>query len=534
MATGSFVADARARSRSRILPISYLHLAGALLCGLALRVFFVARFPFYAGDTKFYEELARNWLDHRVYGLFVRGDLMPVDLRVPGYPAFLAAVYSILGRTRMAVMLVQAAIDLLTCVLAALIAAAIVPQRAPADRRSQAATIALWIAALCPFTASYTAAVLTETLATFFTTLALLVLVRAVTDSSLEGALGQSGDGTGDRLSDGSGDGSDARSYDQAREGFSRTSVRILSITFLLAGAIAGLGTLVRPETPLVLAAGGIVICIRWRRQADWRKLALAGLWMAVGLIAVLAPWAARNARTMGRVDFLAPHYAESAGDYIPRGFHAWTRTWMVRYGDAYTVTWALGKKPIELDVLPGGAFDSDAERARVAELLASYNSDLKMTPSLDRKFEALARERSAAHPVRSLVMIPVKRALAIWFAPRVDVLRYSGKLWPPGEQRRAKPEEFDVTVIFALLDFAYIALGIVGAWRYRMSAGCALVVLYLVIRTTLLTQLATVEPRYVVVCFPAVAALCALAFVKSKSDSSRATRETSVATSAA
>ena len=85
---------------------------------------------------------------------------------MPGYPAFLALIYSALGRTRLAVMLAQAAIDLVTCVLAALIAKRI----APAAKKSLAATIALWLAALCPFTASYTGAIVTETLAAFFTT----------------------------------------------------------------------------------------------------------------------------------------------------------------------------------------------------------------------------------------------------------------------------------------------------------------------------------------------------------------------------
>ena len=105
-----------------MLPISYRHLVAALLCGLALRLYFIVHFPFYSGDTKFYEELARNWLDHGVYGLFVNGQLMPVDQRMPGYPAFLAAIYSVFGRARIAVMLAQAAIDLFTCILAALIA----------------------------------------------------------------------------------------------------------------------------------------------------------------------------------------------------------------------------------------------------------------------------------------------------------------------------------------------------------------------------------------------------------------------------
>jgi hypothetical protein len=421
--------------------------------------------------------------------------LKPVDQRVPGYPAFLAMIYSTLGRTRIAVMLAQAGMDLVTCVFAALIASRI----AAAEKKSLAATIALWLAALCPFTASYTAAIVTETLAAFFTTLALLVLVWILNDSAL--------------------DATNVRRLDK------QTALKLCG-AFALAGFVAGLGTLVRPETPLVLAAAAIVVCTRWRRFADWPKLALASAWMAAGLLVALVPWAARNARTMGRIEFLAPRYAQSAGDFMPRGFYAWTRTWMVRYRDAYNVTWSLGKNPIPIAAIPEAAFDSAAERARTAALLASYNNDLKMTPSLDREFEALARERAAAHPFRTFVLIPIERAFVIWFTPRVDVLRYWGKLWPIGEQRRAHPTEFDITVIFGLLNFAYIGLAAIGAWRFRSNPGCAVLVSYLVFRTVLLTQLSTVEPRYVVVCFPAVAALGALAFVKSKRDRLPAARE--------
>jgi hypothetical protein len=206
----------------------------------------------------------------------------------------------------------------------------------------------------------------------------------------------------------------------------------------------------------------------------------------------------------------------------------------MVRNRDAYNVTWALGKKPIRMDAIPDSAFDSATERAHVADLLARYNSDLKLTPSLDRKFEALARERAAAHPMRTFALIPIERALATWFTPRVDVLRYSGRLWPIGEQWRANPAEFGAAAIFAILNFLYIGLATVGAWRYRSNPGCAVLVSYLLIRTALLTQLPTIEPRYVVVCFPAVAALGALALVKSRQDRLAATREDSFEASVA
>ena len=120
-------------------PFFYTQLGAALAAGLALRLFFIWHFPFYSGDTKFYEELARNWLDHGVYGLYVRGTLTAVDMRVPGYPAFLAAIYFAIGRSACVVMVAQALVDLGTCVLVALIAARL----APVSRRAIVGTAAL-------------------------------------------------------------------------------------------------------------------------------------------------------------------------------------------------------------------------------------------------------------------------------------------------------------------------------------------------------------------------------------------------------
>jgi len=79
----------------------------------------VLRFPANSGDTVLYEEIATNWLKHHIYGMTVGGQITPVDLRMPGYPAFLAIIYALTGRTgsdaRLWVMLAQIAVDLLTC-----------------------------------------------------------------------------------------------------------------------------------------------------------------------------------------------------------------------------------------------------------------------------------------------------------------------------------------------------------------------------------------------------------------------------------
>src|SRR5258708_6585242 len=137
------------------------HLAPALLAGLALRLFFIWRFPFYSGDTAYYEELARNWLYHGVYGFYSHGQLVASDARAPGYPAFLAAIYFLAGTGRMAVMLAQAFVDLATCLLAAGIAHRLATG-VPDPARPRVAAAALLPTALFPVTANYTAGPLTE------------------------------------------------------------------------------------------------------------------------------------------------------------------------------------------------------------------------------------------------------------------------------------------------------------------------------------------------------------------------------------
>jgi hypothetical protein len=461
--------------------LSYGQLVAALSLGFALRIFFIVHFPFFAGDTKFYDELARNLLDHRVYGLFVHGQLTPVDMRMPGYPVFLAGLYAAFGRSIRAVMVVQACLDLITCALTALIAGIVAPVRS----NTSVATIALWMAALCPFTANYTAAVLTEVLATFLTTLAVLAFViafgRVSTNSS--------------------------------NESFGHRPLYSETASWLLTGIIVGLGTLVRPETPLLLFAAGLFLAAYWRHRVNWSKLFLAVSWMSLGLVLTLIPWAARNARTLGRIEFLAPRYAQTYGDFIPRGFYDWTGTWMVRFKDAYLVTWKLGKEPIRLEELPASAFDSSAERTRVAALIDRYNNDLHMSPILDREFATLARERKSSRPIRSYIEIPLARMATIWLSPRIALLPYSGKVWPPAENWQNNRIDFGVTATFGVLNFLYIGTAVVGSVRFRKQPTIAFLILMVAIRTVFLTQLQTVEPRYVIVCYPVILALGALAW---------------------
>ncbi len=451
------------------------HLLLAALLGLGLRLFFVWHFPAETDDTTLYEALARNWANHHVYGVFLDGQLTPVDVRMPGYPAFLAAIYAVFGHTRLAVMLVQAVLDLATCLLTAALAARL----APPLQRQRVAIVALWLTASCPFVANYSAVVLTEVLATFLTTAALLALLRAEDGASAQ---------------------------------------------WFFAALLVSLGTLVRPETPLLLAAAALVFVVRWRRPADWPKLFRAGALMAVGLLLPLAPWVARNWYSLHRAQFLAPFYSELPGEVAPRGFTAWTNTWLVRFRDVYLVPWKLDVEPIRIEDVPASAFDTGEERARVAALLEQHNETLSLSLELDHEFGELARERTARHPLRTYLRIPLERAATLWFTPRIELLPYSGHLWPLAQKWEEDPVDFSVTVGFGLLNFFYVGLALAGAWRAAPRKGkenspshwaLGLVFAFILVRTAFLTQAETPEPRYVLECFPALLAIAALAWAK-------------------
>jgi 4-amino-4-deoxy-L-arabinose transferase-like glycosyltransferase len=450
--------------------------AAAVCAGMALRVYLVLKFPVTdTGDAPFYIELAWNWLKKGVYGFAVHGQLTAVDMRVPGYPAFLAAVFAVAGPSPRAAMLAQVVVDLATCFVIALIAARLAPERS----RRRAALAGLWLAALCPFTANYTAVVLTETLVIFLTAVAILVLLQT--------------------------DVGDAKS---ARAG------SFLANPWLLAGIVAGFGTLVRPETPLVLFAAGLVLVAKWWRPADWLKLVRAGLLLGLGLVLPLVPWAARNWKTLHDVQFLAPRYSELPGEYTPLGFTAWTNTWMWRFRDVYLTQWKVNEEEIAIDQLPSYAFDSPDEKERMADLLDEYNEALTIDPQLDQEFREIARERTERHPLRTYVKVPLLRTLTLWFTPRVELLPSSGHLWPLREEWQDDRPDFLVTLGLSGVNIIYVALALAGAWLARRRPGWALLILVCVVRTLFFVKFVeTPEPRYVLECFPAVIALAAQVF---------------------
>jgi hypothetical protein len=425
----------------------------------------------------------------------VGGQITPVDLRMPGYPIFLAITYAITGKTGDAshiwLMLAQVVVDLFSCVLIAALAAILalmVSERAPA-RRVFAAGI--WLAALCPFTANYTAVTLTEIFAIFFTAAALLPLCL------MSGRIRNNG------------------WMFIKRDWVWANNYRYLAAS----GAfLIGICTLFRPESPLLLIAVWIVLAVILFTQHEAKRWIQTVVAMGLVCAIPLLPWAARNAITLHEFEPLAPKNSNLPGELIPYGFMSWEKTWLYRFRDVYLVPWKLNDEPIHVEDIPAYAFDTSEEKERVAGILDPYNNDLTLTADEDEAFAQLARQRTARHPLRTYVWLPMARAITMWFTPRIELIPVSGTVFPLVQSWQDDKIDQSVTVGFFLLNIAYAAMAIVGAirlWRQSSAVQPALgvMILFVVLRTAFLTTLETPEPRYVLVCFPVVLALAAQVF---------------------
>ena len=478
------------------------HPLSSLALGLCLRLFFLIKYPASSGDIPLYDEIATNWLKHGVYGVNLNDALVPVDVRMPGYPAFLALIYRLTGRAGEAaqfqVMLVQAFVDLLCCVVVGAIAAWLVKTAGTSGSRS-AFRAGIWIAALCPVTANYSAVLLTEALATCASAISIYFLIRLAASCSEM-----------------------FFPVSRLKASWDKTPEYWAALFGLSVGAI----TYVRPESPIFLFSAWLALgwfFAKYGKLPRGIKLALLS-W--VMLAVSLSPWAVRNAISLHEFQFLAPKDATLPTEIPPRGFMAWERTWLYRLSDCYAVTWKLNEENIDLADIPRRAFDSESEKHRVAALLTKHNEDHTLTPEEDAAFGEIARERTSRHPFRTYFRVPFQRALTIWFTPRIELLPFSGNVFPLEQNWEDDREDQLVTLGFFFLNLVYLALAFAGGWtlwKRNTSTRPALlaIAVYLLLRTAFLTTVEAPEPRYVLVCFPAILALGAVVFVRpSKSPS--------------
>jgi 4-amino-4-deoxy-L-arabinose transferase-like glycosyltransferase len=417
----------------------------ALAAGAALRLWTIHAHPQIQGDSLLYGDIAANWLTRGIYGHTVGhasgiSTVEPTLVRLPGYPGFLALCFAVFGVAKYrAVIYLQALIDLGSCLLIARLAGKICGPRA--------GRFALLLAALCPFTANYAAAPLTETLSIFCVALGFLALAEIL-------------------------------------ERPSPVWMGWLAFSWSYAA-------LLRPDGALLAVVLWAALIVYGRRYI---RLA-----MVAALLSILpfVAWTARNWCTFHVFQPLAPRYANDPGEFAAPGFVRWVRTFAADFASTSEIYWNGNSDRIDAATLPARAIDDAAQNRETQRLLRDYNATTTLTPEIDARFEQLAEERIRAHPFRYYVTLPLLRLADMWLRPRVETLNGHLRWW----QYAQHPAETRMALFYGALNLAYLVVAFLGMLRWPRLAGS--MVALIVLRSLLLATLETPESRYTLQCFP-------------------------------
>ena len=493
-----------------------------LLVALGFRLFIALRLPNdEPDDGRVYAQIAINVLEQHVYSHENQPPYAPSLIRLPGYPLFIAGVYKLFGHgNNTAVRVVQAVIDTLTCVLIALVA---FEWAVDAERKHRAAIIAFALAAVCPFTAIYVATVLTEVATNFLA----VAMVLAVTLA------------------------------------FKATTLKRSIAWWSSSGLIVGLAVLFRPDSGLFAAAAGATLVLSLLLRRRIKELFVSGAVFSLAFCVVLVPWTIRNYRVFHLFQPLSPAHGEMPGEFVPRGYLLWLRTWLDDERYVGPVLWSVDTRPINITDFPERAFDSKEERDRVAALLDKYNkgsgadeeqaqneeesspddsaenqdeqqndnqdedsgdqdenseepeehpeteeADVEMTPEIDAGFAQIGQERRARSPLRYYMLLPLKRAKTLWFDTHSQYWPFNGELLPLADLDYDIHQQYWLP-LFAALTALYSLLGVLGGVLLLLARNAEarrwvlLAALLIFLRLGFFATLENPEPRYTVELFP-------------------------------
>jgi multisubunit Na+/H+ antiporter MnhB subunit len=435
-----------------------LPIALALASGLALRLWMLKRFFNVDGDPLIYGEIAKNLILHGRYALAAAGGVMaPTLIRLPGYPLFLVACFRVFGMENYAsAAWVQIALELAGCLLLADFVRRIASPGA--------ALATLWLAALCPFTASYSVAAMPETPTLFAVALALWAVARF-----------------------------------HARPTWPSALCFTFAVTF---------AALLRPDGALVGAALTPAL-LRGLRRTTIARAKLTRIAAVCVLLAAIpfAAWTWRNWQAFHVFEPLAPRYANDPGQPDIPGWQRWVKTWCLDFVSTFDIYWNVPDGPLDLSKLPSRTFDSPAQYAQTAALANDYNnSGQTLTPAIDARFAQLAAERIAAHPLRYYLWLPLGRVADMWLRPRIENLYDDLDWWNYADH----PAQTRICWAYAGLNALYLLLALAGLcmrpryWPWMLA--------YIALRSFMLTIVEAPETRYTLECFPMLFALSGIA----------------------
>jgi len=415
---------------------------------LGFRLYTVAGWHAPAGDGLQYYALSQSLIGgHR----FAFGPAKPLQYsRLPGYPLFLAAIVHQSPMELHTHLWIAAQANCVLDLGSALLVFLLLRHRRFCLGAATAAFIAV---VLCPMLIFLSCYGLSESLATFLTTLTLFCALR------------------------------DGRRW------------------MLAAGVAFGLLQLTRIDGFAVLPAIGLAIALGATR---WRERLVRATIFGVAALIVFAPWPIRNYERFGALHPEGTAWMRQDGKPLPLGMMHWMRSWATgAWGQDFPLLKVANDGYLKTDrggILLPAMYDSDAEKALVIDLFERYNR-AGLTADVDADFDRLANMRRSRSWLHYYVTLPLHRLVAEWTPmPEWELPVRSYFLHLPRYR-------FEYNVFERVL----FALAVLGAWlAWRRDAALVVIVVAVVGARAALHALAHPFPveRYMVESFPAMMAL--------------------------
>jgi hypothetical protein len=328
----------------------------------------------FGGDSLAYAKVATNILDHFCVSLSPPESAACLPHwggnQLPGYPAFIALVWIVFGRSVEAVLIVQS-----------LLFAAAAAHLATALARLGFAGPWPWLAALLlgisPSLVGWSRSLLTETMVA---AVALWLLGELI------------------------------MSWCEGRLRVVPTALALVVGIFLRYDFIL---------LALPVAVAGFMI----HRPGDALRRGLV-----ISLIIAL-PLGAWTVRSIGQgLPPLPPIGFTIKGGALPKGMVAWLGTWVDDQYQLRSTLWMLNKLAYDRFTPPADIYADEAERGRIEaqlSLLRGHHLGQPPPPEIDGAFAAEAARRAARQPWQRWLFLPLRRTAAMWLSP------YPSMGWP-------------------------------------------------------------------------------------------------------
>ncbi len=447
--------------------------AAVFLISFAANALIALQWPREGGDWDSYGTVAENIYQGHGVSLSTSPPYEPAfgGNSFPGYPAFIALVWKVFGKSNDAVRLAQALVFALALALFSWSV-----DRAFPERRFLGGAFGFFTA-LSPLTMAWSRSLQVEALSMA----SILLFFSAVL-------------------------------YSRAKE---KVAVVPLSLALLFATAL-------RTDGPLLWAALlGLLAAPSMSKKTVIRGIVAVGLITIVGI----SVWFARNA-IVGAQHILPPGMIVLHDGQVypaPKGYILWGWTWMSKEYERGGWGFPVTRAGYDSIFISDSAYDDAQEKYEIEALLEELRaySGNPFPSHIDNRFREIALKKIKDHPFRVFVVLPLKRAFHLWIRPGgsagwpIELLDLSyetrvemekGYLSAAWTLVRTHPVEVigkGVVFSLTLLEYLMGALGLLFLFRRRANDVAVAILSYLVVRTGFYAFTNNVENRYMAQCIP-------------------------------